>query len=258
MLPGMQSPDPEATSQRVPVSISKDSTLASLRRCIVRAGSKFATLLAPKVLTRILTFGISERYYNTRKFSPTLSLELLEVQPHPQHNEDANAKWDEVVMNFHDEWKIVSVGCGIGIPLSVGLLQIDSILQSTMGRTTAIMTFILSGAGFILAASFLIMIRVNTRREERRCPSLWIEASRDFDHVVSIEFWTILAMPLCLFIWSAIFCAVTVLSLAWSGTNDNIIPGGGTSTLTGIWLLTFTLLMIGPVYRAITFVLQLG
>jgi hypothetical protein len=52
--------------------------------------------------------------------------------------------------------------------LSVALLQIDFVLQSTIGRTTAIATFILSGAGLVLSITFRLVIN---RPRDGKCPN---------------------------------------------------------------------------------------
>ncbi|KAF8189729.1 hypothetical protein BJ912DRAFT_1042137, partial [Pholiota molesta] len=56
------------------------------------------------------------------------------------------------------EWKQISLGCALILTLSVALLQINLVLQSTIGRTTAIATFILSGAGLVLSITFRLVI----------------------------------------------------------------------------------------------------
>lgn len=63
----------------------------------------------------------------------------------------------------------------LNISLSVALLQIDLVLQSVIGRTTAIMAFLLSGAGLLLSTIFRLVIR---QSRDGKCPNQWVKVSR--------------------------------------------------------------------------------
>ncbi|KAF9474622.1 hypothetical protein BDN70DRAFT_996938 [Pholiota conissans] len=209
-----------------------------------------------KTISQFGTLGLSRTFYEARRFKPTQVLPI-----HPFTLDATRAiQWNTVLRTLSREWKQISIASGLILTLSIALLQIDTILQNPLGRTTAVTAAILSGQSFILAGTFTSII---PRNQGYKWSCQWIEASLSFNNLVSVEFWLFLALPLSLLVWSTIFFIITILTLLWNGGSVPVEADGGESSsrleniVGGIFVTTLTILSIGPGYRAIKFAREL-
>ncbi|KAF8189732.1 hypothetical protein BJ912DRAFT_966277 [Pholiota molesta] len=223
------------------------------RQCISSLGHWL-----PRAIWVIMTFGLCRVFYKTWPYVPRAVDAGSDGLPFVVNTNHGFAEWNIIVGKLKKQWKQICLGCALILSLAVALLQIDLVLKSTIGRTTAIMSFIFSSAGLVLGTSFRLIIH---RSKDGKCPNQWIKASQSLDNLESIRFWSFPALPLSLLVWSVIFCFITVLGLPWAVQNGSAESGSAAmrrgEIISVSFLMILTAMVIAPVYRGIKFAREL-
>ncbi|KAF8966028.1 hypothetical protein BDZ97DRAFT_1917736 [Flammula alnicola] len=210
-----------------------------------------------------LTLGLARFYYttwrlvqsqstteNTSPDSPASSLGINVANVFLVH-----AKWHRLVRKLMKVWKLVRLGCALLLPLSIAFLQLDSVFNNVLGRTTAISAFIFSSTGLALSCLF---IASKTTFNDRNFRNKWVEVSRSgLETMEAVEFWALLALPLSSLVWSVLFCVSTILIVVWTEqngrgilTNGDYNVGQAAFVSSATFLTTLTLTIIAQIYRA--------
>ncbi|KAF8972105.1 hypothetical protein BDZ97DRAFT_1011644 [Flammula alnicola] len=228
-----------------------------------------------------LTLGLTRFYYTTWRLVQSQSTTENTSPDGPASSLGINvadvflvhAKWYRLVRKLMKVWKLVRLGCALLLPLSIAFLQLDSVINNVLGRTTAISAFIFSSTG--LALSCLYMATKSTF-SDRRFRNKWVEActfpnkymfdvtmvlqaSRSgLETMEAVEFWALLALPLSSLVWSVLFCVSTILIVVWTEqngrgilTNGDYNVGQAAFVSSATFLTTLTLTIIAQIYRAV-------
>ncbi|KAF4615666.1 hypothetical protein D9613_012518 [Agrocybe pediades] len=107
------------------------------------------------VLCTLYTFGICHLYFEKFRMKPeernSISIRTSSVVGvDPTH-----AQWLKVVRRMCGIWRLARVGCGLLLPLSVALLQIEGVVTTVFAKTCAISTAIFAGTGVLSSAMYL-------------------------------------------------------------------------------------------------------
>ncbi|KDR69208.1 hypothetical protein GALMADRAFT_145609 [Galerina marginata CBS 339.88] len=161
---------------------------------------------------------------------------------------DSNyAQWAKTVRRMCGIWRLVRVGCGLLLPVSIALLQINGVIDSVFARTCTIVTAIFSGAGLLTSGVYLFHRQELKDEITRR---KWAHASRHPSEMESIEFWTCLALPVISLIWSILFCAVTVVCIAWTKPNSIVHEKQSTYIASAVFVTALSLTTLVHLYKA--------
>ncbi|KAF8189651.1 hypothetical protein BJ912DRAFT_1103891 [Pholiota molesta] len=129
-------------------------------------------------------------------------------------------EWEAALVDIGTEWKMSSSGCAIIIPLCIGLFQLNAVAQNVSTRTAILAAFLFATAGLALGARLTARLpQFNTRK----CRNAWESASCSCADLDSVEFWSLLAFPMALLLWSAILCVMSVLILAWTSQDGSVV-----------------------------------
>ncbi|KAF8189642.1 hypothetical protein BJ912DRAFT_1042072 [Pholiota molesta] len=168
---------------------------------------------------RIATLGRSFLIYKTMRFGQRTA-GLPSFTTPSDFVSRATAEWNLALQHTSKEWKMSCSGCALIAPLSMSMLQINSVFNDVLARTSTIAAFVFAVAGLVLSASLVLNLHQLNRR---KCRNQWINASRSFGDLESIEFWSLLAFPMSLLMWSVIFFLITVLVLAWNIQDGSLL-----------------------------------
>ncbi|KAF9478444.1 hypothetical protein BDN70DRAFT_942894 [Pholiota conissans] len=200
---------------------------------------------------RMATFESSYTIYQANKYTPRdnilddsdrLQYDRLYSETHTDYVSFSTAQWGRALRNIQKEWKVSRLGCALIAPVSIALLQIDSVFYDVLARTAAITAFIFSMAGLILSANLMLIV---DQFRGRRCRNAWIKASESFDDPTSVEFWSLLGFPLALLMWSMIPCIAVVFVLAWNlQDGDQLSDGNEKKDLKVLNIISGVFLMV--------------
>ncbi|PPQ88913.1 hypothetical protein CVT25_009148 [Psilocybe cyanescens] len=107
-------------------------------------------------------------------------------------------KWNKTVRMMVTVWKLAWVCNAMILPLSIAVLQINSIITTTFGRTSALMSIAFSCAG-LLSSGVYVSGKLDLKH--KKMESKWREASREPKSAQSIEFWASISLPVSSLIW---------------------------------------------------------
>ncbi|KAF9474941.1 hypothetical protein BDN70DRAFT_996770 [Pholiota conissans] len=194
---------------------------------------------SPEMLTRIQIFGwsfatlrIYRSFFSARKFLPTFPQDpgshcstneyTAQIEECNNGESDLDCQWRKVSKVLKKEWIYDSAGCALFLPISVSLLQIDSVSENIFGRTAAIAGFLFACAGVLLSATLILRFSQKYKDE-------WMKASESLDDLESVKFWSLVAFPRSCLLWSMMLCSAAVLMLAWTAQNGSLFSNSNSS-----------------------------
>ncbi|KAF8956693.1 hypothetical protein BDZ97DRAFT_1925229 [Flammula alnicola] len=207
------------------------------------------------VLWTTLTLGLLPVYYAEYR-AETTGAETASL-PSPADTEVRS--WKDVTKDLIKIWVLVCKGGLFLGPLSLTLLQIHGVTDSTLARTLTIAACVCGGSAFLLSAVFISM---RSKLSRGRVAHLWVEASPSLSAPKAVIFWTTLVSPMSYLMWSMLFCILTLLVVAWNKyTGGGITPDAGNSEgakpaliISGVFLTTLIIGSIVQVRRAIALI----
>ncbi|KAF8959535.1 hypothetical protein BDZ97DRAFT_1390232 [Flammula alnicola] len=207
------------------------------------------------VLWTALTLGLLPVYYAEYR-AETTGAETASLPP-PADTEVRS--WKVVARDLIKVWTLVCKGGLVLCPLSLTLLQIPGVTESTLARTSTIAACVCGGSAFLLSAVFISM---RSKLNRGKIAHLWIEASPSLSTPKALTFWTTLVSPISYLIWSLIFCILTLLLVAWNRyVGGGPTPDGGNSAdtkaafiMSGAFLTSLIVGTVVQVRRAISLV----
>ncbi|KAF9552405.1 hypothetical protein CPC08DRAFT_790222 [Agrocybe pediades] len=187
------------------------------------------------ILCTLYTFGICHLYFDKfrmkAKGNSISSRTSSIVGVDPTHEQ-----WLKVVRKMCGIWRLARVGCGLLLPLSIALLQIEGVVTTVFAKTCAISTAIFAGTGVLSSAMFLFCRKQLSGGENRE---KWKEASKGPTGLRTAVFWTCLALPL-----TTLLCIVCIV---WIRHSD-AAQGQRTSFIASAVFVTF-LSVISVLYK---------
>ncbi|KAF8958484.1 hypothetical protein BDZ97DRAFT_1442496 [Flammula alnicola] len=207
------------------------------------------------VLWTTLTLGLLPVYYAEYR-AETTGAETVSL-PSPADTEVRS--WKDVAKDLIKIWALVCKGGLFLCPLSLTLLQIHGVTESTLARTSTIAACVCGGSAFLLSAVFISM---RSKLNRGRVAHLWVEASPSLSAPKAVIFWTTLVSPMSYLMWSMLFCILTLLVVAWNKyIGGGITPDAGNSEgakpafiISGVFLTTLIIGSIVQVRRAIALI----
>ncbi|KAF8972108.1 hypothetical protein BDZ97DRAFT_1913348 [Flammula alnicola] len=202
-----------------------------------------------------LTLGLLPVYYAEYR-AETTGAETASL-PSPADTEVQS--WNNVARDLINIWALVCKGGLVLCPLSLTLLQIPGVTESTLARTSTIAACVCSGSAFLLSAVFISM---ESKLNRGQIAHLWVEASSSLSASKALTFWTTLVSPMSYLIWSLLFCILTLLVVSWNRyIGGGPTPDGGNSADTkaafitsGVFLTSLIVGTVVQVRRAISLV----
>ncbi|KAF8959540.1 hypothetical protein BDZ97DRAFT_1922887 [Flammula alnicola] len=207
------------------------------------------------VLWTTLTLGLLPVYYAEYR-AETAGEETASLPP-PADTEIRS--WKAIARDLIKIWTLVCKG-GLGLcPLSLTMLQIHGVTESTLARTSTIAACVCGGSAFLLSAVFISM---RSKLNRGKIAHLWVEASPSLSVPEAVIFWTTLVSPMSYLIWSILFCVLTLLVVSWNKyIGGGIAPDAGNSEgakpafiISGVFLTTLIIETIVQVRRAIALI----
>ncbi|KAF8966033.1 hypothetical protein BDZ97DRAFT_1756755 [Flammula alnicola] len=207
------------------------------------------------VLWTALTLGLLPVYYAEHRAETTGA----ETASLPPPADTAVRAWKVVTRDLIKVWALCTTEAYLVLRLSLALLQIPGVTESTLARTSTISACVCSGSAFLLSAMFISM---RSKLNCGRIAHLWIEASPSLSAPKALIFWTTLASPMSYLIWSLLFCILTLLVVSWNRyIGGGPSPDGGNSADTkaafitsGVFLTSLIVGTVVQVRRAISLV----
>ncbi|KAF8966030.1 hypothetical protein BDZ97DRAFT_1917738 [Flammula alnicola] len=207
------------------------------------------------VLWTTLTLGLLPVYYAEYR-AETTGAEAASLPP-PADTEVRS--WKVVARDLTKIWALVCKGGLVLCPLSLTLLQIPGVTESTLARTSTIAACVCGSSAFLLSAVFISM---RSKLNGGKIAHLWIEVSPSLSAPKALVFWTTLVSPMSYLIWSLLFCVLTLLVVSWNTyIGGGPTPDGGNSAETkaafitsGVFLTSLIIGTVVQVYRAISLV----
>ncbi|KAF9552401.1 hypothetical protein CPC08DRAFT_822877 [Agrocybe pediades] len=205
------------------------------------------------ILCTLYTIGICHLYFEKFRMRPERS-SMSARRSSVAGVDPTHAQWLTVVRRMCGIWRLARVGCGLLLPLSVALLQIDGVVTTVFAKTCVISTAIFAGAGILSSAMYLFCRRQLSSGKNRE---KWKEASAEPTGLKTAVFWTCLALPVTTLLWAVLSCVVSIVCIAWTRHSD-IVQEQRTSFVASAVFLTFlTVISVFYVGKAAQFVLWL-
>ncbi|PPQ95791.1 hypothetical protein CVT26_015891 [Gymnopilus dilepis] len=127
-------------------------------------------------------------------------------------------QWPIVLGQLDRVWKGACTACALLLPLSLGFLQIDGVVDDNISRSLLLASCLFSGTGLIVGGLYLTMkadlLSVTVRVR-------WMKASQNCKARDSIDFWTCLALPISSVAWSIVCCTMTTLLITWADWQNS-------------------------------------
>ncbi|KAF8189648.1 hypothetical protein BJ912DRAFT_360283 [Pholiota molesta] len=161
----------------------------------------------------------------------------------------AIVEWEKALKYIGTEWKTSSAGCALIIPLSVTLLQVNDVSQNILARTAVMAAFLFAIAGLALGARLITRLPQFHKKNGRNA---WDKASRSCSDLESAEFWSLLAFPMALLIWSVGLCVMSVLILVWTSQDGSVLSIGRAKAKTIVsasFLMVLAMTLAAFMYR---------
>ncbi|KAF9567666.1 hypothetical protein CPC08DRAFT_719311 [Agrocybe pediades] len=117
-------------------------------------------------------------------------------------------------------WRLVSILCGILLPLSIAFLQVNGVAENIVTRTLTLSAAVFASSGLLTSGLYVCN---KARFQSKKLGKKWKQASENHRSSESVEFWALLALPLSSLIWSAICCICTVLAVASDLGTYNVL-----------------------------------
>ncbi|KAF8886869.1 hypothetical protein CPB84DRAFT_1849988 [Gymnopilus junonius] len=157
------------------------------------------------------------------------------------------AQWVKTVRRMCGIWRLARVGCGLLLPLSIALLQIDGVIDTVFTRTCTITTAICAACGLLSSGIYLFL---KSEFKSQRTRIKWVEASNRSTALESIEFWTLLSLPLASFLWAILSCALTVVCIAWTKQNSVVIESDVSFIASAVFITVLAVITLIHLYKA--------
>ncbi|TFK67331.1 hypothetical protein BDN72DRAFT_859251 [Pluteus cervinus] len=199
----------------------------------------FSTLLriSRKFFFSVCLFGLPTTYFHSYQVLPSVAIPATSTA-------NTSTPWSQFLEKHKHKWQMLNIVSVLLLPLNVAFLQIESIAQWELTRTTTVLSLWLSGAGLVCGCINLFCLP--------RVPDLYLRLCAN-EEPSSLRFWylwIIMALPAAFTIWSAVALVITVAIYSFVSGDS----GDGTARRSAV---TIVLAFIGssmlpylPVLRA--------